>query len=108
MVGARFGQTLFPSQDRINLIVARLREALPDDRGGLGREAALLMAYLGYQRSDNKLLEEGLDALAAKTDPNDPAQTTLLGLIHRVWVEGKDSAPLEPAPPAEKNPPPSK
>jgi hypothetical protein len=97
MVGAKYGADLCPNAERAAIIAKFLREALPDDQGGLGRDAALLMAYLGYQRSDKKLVEEGLTALASKTDPDDPGQTTLLGLLHRVWVEG-DDLPAPPAP----------
>jgi tetratricopeptide (TPR) repeat protein len=111
MVGAKYGQGLLPSEESTKKMVAQLREALPDDRNGLGRDAALLMAYLGYQRSDAKLLADGMSALAAKTDPNDPSQTTLLGLLHKVWVEGTDAGTSKAAPgaaPPPKAPDPSK
>lgn len=113
MVGARYAKSISPPDDRVAVILPHLREALTDERTGMGREAALLIAYLGYQRSDKKLLDEGLAALAARTDPDSAPQATLLGLLHRVWVEGKDPAPEPPTRPApgappEKNPGPSK
>ena len=59
----------------------------------------MLLAYLGYQSKDKALVKEGLDAMTAKTYPEQTSDVLLVGLLQKIWVEGRDLPPAEkPAP----------
>ena len=81
LVAVRYGGTVLPSDSRLGQIKALLRGQLDDPASGLGRDAALLLAYIGYQQDERSTLEEGLDELVKRTDPernDEVAQTELV------------------------------
>jgi hypothetical protein len=102
MVGVRYDASLLPSADRIDAIAGQLRESIKVKGSALGRDAALLLAYLGYQRHDAAMTSEGLDALAEWIQVGDTGAATLTGLLQKVWIEGEKAPEAPPAipPPA--------
>lgn len=85
----RYDAKLLPSQERIDDLVPRLRE-LSAQGGQTGRDAALLMSYLGFQTSNTLVRDEGLatlqklgEAPGADSDPRDGVLARFLG---GVWT----------------------
>lgn len=94
----RYGPELLPSAERQEALIAMLRENIA--AGSLERPSGLLLAYLGYQRGERGLIEEGLSAFARVTVSAMPTQSEaqearatmeLTALLRRVWlgVEGE-------------------
>lgn len=103
MIGTRYAPSLFPPEARIKTLAEQLRLNIKDPTSALGKESGMLMAYLGYQSKNDALVKEGLDAMAAKTFPEQKADVLLLGLMQKIWVEGRDLPPAPAAnPPADK------
>ncbi|MBC7771138.1 MAG: hypothetical protein H7210_01455 [Pyrinomonadaceae bacterium] len=105
MIGVRYDRSLLFSADRSDEIARQMRADIKNADTLLGRDAALLLAYLGYQVGDRAMLEEGIKAFAGSTRADndaDRADLTLLALMHRIWVDGEkgevDSSPVSPAP----------
>jgi hypothetical protein len=101
MTGVRYSRTLLPSGQRCDAIAAFLRESIKSPQSGLGHDAGLLLAYLGYQLRSPATVREGLDAMAAQMPEDDQARLALLGLLERVWAapETEGAAPSTPAAP---------
>ena len=114
LVGARFGASLLPSEERTAIIMARLRDLL-----GLGansgrsdprmhEEAGLLLAYMGRQTGNASAVKTGLDAahasIAEQTDGKleSTREGRLLLLLERVWTQedakNAGDAGTDPAP----------
>ena len=56
-------------------------------QGEGGKDAPLLMAYLGYQANSRLVVRHGL-ALAQSKSPKDP----LLAVIREIWLDGEDAS----------------
>lgn len=84
--GMRYSLDLLPALVRQRQLLAQLRTNIagtdPTARR-IPRESALLLAYLGYQRSDPDAIREGLSALKADAPPTD---TTFLAFIEGIWL----------------------
>ena len=87
LIAARYDVKLLSAPERLKQAQDELKAMLPQDKTG---QAALLLAYIGYQVSDEALLRRGLDE-AAERLPDD----VLPQLLRRVWLER--SVPAEPA-----------
>jgi hypothetical protein len=59
--GVRYGESLLPKPARLRLVISELRKKIESER--IEADAALLLAYIGYQTRDRDLLAEGLDEL---------------------------------------------
>jgi len=108
MIGARYQRALLFSDARSDAITKQMRADIASPDTLLGRDAALLLAYVGYQRGDRAALEEGVKAFASSLqsdNDDDRADLTLLLLMQRVWVDG-DKEPASPQPPPTPPPPP--
>lgn len=94
MIAVRYDAKLLPSEKRVQWIRQQLDEMikLSEKR----QEPALLLAYLGYQYQQAKLVPYGLDLAEARW-PNDP----LIPLLRRVWIY---QLPVHPAQDATKPP----
>ena len=86
LIAARYDVKLLSTPERLKQAQDELRAMLPQDKTG---RSALLLAYIGYQLSDEALLRRGLDE-AAERLPED----VLPQLLRRVWLER--SKPAEP------------
>lgn len=85
VIAVKYAPTLLPPPNRTTSIIEQLRVELTRGASTLGRDAALLMAYLGYQRGDENLLNSGLDELATHATPDDPADAALITLLRSAW-----------------------
>jgi hypothetical protein len=85
-IGMLFDPSLLPSMKRQDQLLAQFRANLALDNKPefrLPKESALLLAYLGYQRSDPAIVREGLKAYEAQATPE---ELTLLALLKGVWL----------------------
>lgn len=91
VIGARYAGRLLPSPERIDGLVALLRDRAAEDaaeNNGSRVSAAFMLAYLGYQSGRPEVTGEGLDTLVEFGSPED----VRLGVILRqVWLP--ESAP---------------
>ena len=87
IIGATYGLNLVPGNERTERILDNLRADMRKDQPALGKDAALLMAYLGHIRADNDLMLTGLAELAKRTDMNNPAESTLLEACRAAWTK---------------------
>lgn len=85
LVATRYADNLMPNADRSGKIAVQLRQELNAPSSALQRDAAFLMAYLGYQREDNALIADGLAEFAKKVDPENAKDEALLALIVAAW-----------------------
>lgn len=104
MIGTRYGANLNPSAERAASLSRQLRSVTRTPTSAMQREAGMLLAYLGYQLKNVEQTKEGLAAMAEHTTPEESSEVLLLGLLQRVWVEGRDLPAETPAttPSAEK------
>ncbi|MEY3021152.1 MAG: hypothetical protein RIS86_348 [Planctomycetota bacterium] len=82
LIDATYDPRLLPAADRLDRIVAILRDRIDrgEDRAGYG----LLLSYIGHQRGDRAMIEEGL-ALVGGTAALDASRELLEG----VWLGGR-------------------
>lgn len=69
LAAMRFAANLIPKAERLDQISTILRDDLKRNQSGLGRDAALLLAYVGYQRGDEKTMNEGLSEFQQRSLP---------------------------------------
>lgn len=88
LLAQRYGEALLPKPDRIDKIVEQLRIEMASSNGALGREAGLLIAYLGYQRGIPAVVTMGLDSFAERIAPDEEgrADRALLAVLRQAWV----------------------
>ncbi len=79
LIATRYGVNLLPSQDRLQWVEKELEKTLVLSSRG---DAAIMLAYLGYQTEDPAMTRRGLD-LAAQQNPADE----LLPLLRRIWLQ---------------------
>ncbi|MCL4740721.1 MAG: hypothetical protein KJZ54_00805 [Phycisphaerales bacterium] len=91
----RWGGNLLPTRERIESLRTDLRERL-DREGQPAADAALLLAYLGYQTGDDALLREAVERLERSRDV---ADGRLAAFLRGIWMgEIPDPAPIPEAP----------
>ena len=88
-IPVRFDPKLLPRDDRMGVIERQLQQRCERDTP-VGRDAALLLAYLGHQHTDRAMVEDGLrflerieTALGIESDPLHEA-------VSGVWLEGDE------------------
>lgn len=86
MIGNRFDPALIPSPERAAAITAQLRDEIKHSESALGRDASLLLAYLGHIRDDQVTVKDALAALEARTDATKDDQTRLLEVLKAAWI----------------------
>lgn len=87
MVSVRYVDRLMPSPERTRVVAEQLEAEEKKAESLLGRESALLLAYVGYQRGDNAMVKRGLDDLARRTPSGEAgeADRALLELVRAAW-----------------------
>src|SRR5690606_32718295 len=90
MIGTRYASGLTPSKSRAASLSEQLRSIIATPTSGMGKEAGMLLAYLGYQHGDMAQVTEGLKAMEERTYPEQTRDLLLVGLLQKIWVEGKD------------------
>lgn len=85
LIAARYDEKLLPPRDRLQWVQRELQTVISQGEGG--KDAPLLMAYLGYQAGSRQLVRYGM-ALAQAESPRDP----MLAVIREVWLDGDDSS----------------
>ncbi len=88
LVGTRYSPTLLPTESRMQTIVEQLSIEEKKAESLLGRESALLMAYVGYQRGDQKLIKQGLDDFDNRVPQGEAGleDRALLGVVRAAWT----------------------
>lgn len=81
-MAVRYQHPAIPDTDRLRILLDRLRTNL--QRGRAMNESALLVAYVGHQLDDQRIREEGLNAMRA-VDLTDP----LPDVLERAWAAPK-------------------
>lgn len=107
--GVRFAPEMLPPRERLEQIVSRLRERISatDDSDGIprsiaGRDAGLVIAYIGYQTASTPLISEGLAAAERPMEtgaPVDEISTRLHSYLRAVWLGETPAAKELPAAP---------
>jgi hypothetical protein len=87
MVPARYGENLIPSLERSESIAHRLRTEMARGSSALGRDSALLLAYLGHLRQDASWTTEGLVELAARSDLSIASESALVETLRAAWLK---------------------
>jgi hypothetical protein len=89
MIATRYTDNLLPSAERSKVITEQLVEQEKRYDSALGRESALLLAYLGYQRGDAALVTDGLDKFSKRIAADDSGNPdrALLALLNAAWVK---------------------
>jgi hypothetical protein len=82
LIAARYDARLLPPKDRLQWIQQELQTAISQGEGG--KDAPILLAYLGYQASSRQVVRYGL-ALAQANSPRDP----LLSVLREIWLDGE-------------------
>lgn len=88
MVATRYTDNLLPTPERAKVIIEQLVEQEKKSESALGRDSALLVAYMGYQRGDAQLVTDGLENFSKRIAPDtsgDPDRV-LLKLLTATWV----------------------
>ena len=88
LASTRYADGLLPNAERCKAIADQLAEQQKKYDSSLGRESALLLAYLGYQRTDPKLVTDGLADFQKRIAPGDDGAVdrTLLALVRAAWT----------------------
>lgn len=88
MAATRYETNLLPGRDRAKVVVAQLLEQEKKAESALGRESALLVAYMGYQQGLSALVEQGLSDFGRRAQEGDAgkADRALLELLQAVWL----------------------
>ncbi len=85
LIAARYDAKLLPPQERLEWIQQELQSVISQGEGG--KDAPLLIAYLGYQANSKQLVRYGL-ALAQSKSPRDP----LLLVVREIWLDEADTS----------------
>lgn len=89
LVGSTFAPELVPDAERSKRIRSQLMDVLELRRGrgnALGREAGLLLAYLGHITRDQATVRRGLDEFAGRLTETERADQALVELLRGVWL----------------------
>lgn len=88
MIAVRYADNLLPAAERAQAVVEQLQEQRQRTESALGREAALLVAYFGYQRGDQKLVVEGLDDFGKRisADASGDPDRALERVLNAAWA----------------------
>lgn len=92
LIGSKFAPALVPNAQRAATVKSRLRDDLArsDDKSQLGRDAGLLLAYIGHITDDQETTTEGLREFRKRiaADSSDPTATdpALAELLERLWL----------------------
>lgn len=91
LVASRFAPEIAPQGQRAEEIKSRLRDELgkATEKSALGRDAGLLLAYLGHLESDTDAVRQGLGEFVRRVPEGDTADAALGELLKAVWTEEK-------------------
>lgn len=112
MVGSVFDSKLLPLPARASMLATLLRADADKPDPAIGRDGALLLAYMGQQYQDADWLNTGLKRLRDRTPADDAAGQKLIELVSAAWkiqprdatVPNNQPVPAAPAsaPPGDK------
>jgi hypothetical protein len=83
LIAARYDAKLLPPEARLQWVQQELQSAISQGEGG--KDAPLLLAYMGYQANSRQVIRYGL-ALAQAKSPRDP----LLSVLREIWLDESD------------------
>ncbi len=84
LIATRYDAKLLPPKDRLQWVQQELQSVISQGEGG--KDAPLLLAYLGYQADSRQLVRYGL-ALAQSKSPRDP----MLLIVREIWLDESDT-----------------
>lgn len=96
LAGTTYGPSLVPDAERAAMIKTRLRDELARNpgEGALGRDAGLLLAYVGRLSDDPEAVRQGLrefNKRVADTDAEGDPDFALGELLERLWTQAPAS-----------------
>ncbi|MEX2218172.1 MAG: hypothetical protein WD749_05375, partial [Phycisphaerales bacterium] len=99
MAAVKYAQDLMPRPDRVGPLMDRLTELSGEDTPQ-GRDAGLLLAYMGYQTGGEPALRKGLEAMSRGGCAAPDQMHRLADMLRAVWLEGApaERRPAGPAP----------
>ncbi len=83
LIAARYDAKLLPPESRLQWVQQEIQAAISQNEGG--KDAPLLLAYMGYQADSRQVVRYGL-ALAQSKSPRDP----LLSVLREIWLDESD------------------
>ncbi len=92
LLPVRYGPALLPPRDRAGVLAEQLGTDLAKENGALGRDGALLLAYMGRQFSNAEWLAAGLSEARSRLRPDDTEAEVFITLLERVWGPGAGGA----------------
>ncbi len=90
LLASTFSEDLVPKPERVARIRGQLLDVLEAkrDRGNaLGRDAGLLLAYLGHITGDVQTTQRGLGEFEQRLNEDEKADAALAELLSKVWLE---------------------
>lgn len=101
LIGSSFSPELVPSPERAERIRAQLLDSLQARRergNALGRDAGLLLAYLGHLTGDDETTRRGLAEFERRLTDDQVTDAALAQLLRGVWVDPAATPKQAPAP----------
>jgi hypothetical protein len=85
-IPVRFDDSLMPGERRQQRILAQLRQRMERDTN-VGYDAALLLAYMGWQMDDNDIVREAFDTLERIGTAINARRDPLNAALRAVWLD---------------------
>ena len=85
LVSVRYTDGLLPSGEASALIKAQLEDRIVK-KTAVANEAALLLAYIGYQTGDRSSIERGLSTLEGAYQAEQPGGKAMVELLRAAWL----------------------
>jgi hypothetical protein len=85
LVSVRYSADLLPSGEASNKIKAQLNDRI-DRKTAVAHEAAILLAYLGFQTDDRPSIERGLSTLESEYQMQQPGVGAMVELLRAAWL----------------------
>lgn len=86
LAGMTYAPELAPSKPRIDAIERHLRDQMSMQDSGLGRDAPLLLGYLGHISGNDALRADGINEFANQVPFDNTGDRALAELLRGVWV----------------------
>ena len=105
MLGVRYDPQIIMTSGKFQKVTSELRTEMGKGMTAMGDNAALLLAYLGYQLDDVAMINEGIGRLERRRPELDISMVEMLDATRAVWSD--KPLPMPRAPLIEDSPMPS-
>jgi hypothetical protein len=96
MLGVRYDPTIIMTSPKFQKVTTELRAEIGKGMTAMGDNAALLLAYIGYQLDDGAMVREGLARLDSRRSQLDYSMIELLDAARAVWGDRPIPDPQPP------------